>query len=89
MRMGAELSSELGLINSHQRQRVCSLLERFTTPPPKNLSAARVYAQMGKDKKKRGGLLHFIVLENIGSAVSKTGLPKKIVLDCIQRVLHK
>jgi 3-dehydroquinate synthase len=89
MRMALELSSELGLINLSQKHRVCSLLERFNTPHPKNLTPARVYAQMGKDKKKRGGLLHFIVLEDIGSAVSKTGLPKKIVLDCIQRILRK
>jgi 3-dehydroquinate synthase len=89
MRMAVELSGELGLINPARKQRVCSLLKRFTTPPPKNLTPARVYAQLGKDKKKRGGLLHFIVLEDIGTAVSKTGLPKKIVLDCIQRVLRK
>jgi len=42
---------------------------------------------MGTDKKKRGGTLHFVVLEAIGKAVTKSDIPDGLVTQSIDRVL--
>jgi 3-dehydroquinate synthase len=87
MRMATLLSEALGLIDGDTGARVHGLLGRFPTPGMQPHSVKRVFAAMGTDKKKRGGSLHFVVLEAIGKAVTKSNIPDGLVIQSIERVL--
>jgi 3-dehydroquinate synthase len=87
MRMATLLSETLGLLDADTGARVCGFLGRFPTPRVKPPSVKRVFAAMGTDKKKRGGTLHFVVLEALGKAVTKSDIPDGLVTQSIDRVL--
>ena len=51
------------------------------------MAAGKLYNRMGRDKKQRGGSLHFIVLEEIGKAAVRKDIPERMVLESIELVL--
>ncbi len=89
MRMAALLSSSLGLIKEDVVERITGLLSLFPLPRVKGLSTKKLSAAMGSDKKKRGGSIHYVVLERIGRAVIKTGIPDRLVRECIKSVIQE
>jgi 3-dehydroquinate synthase len=89
MRMAARLSSSLGLIKEDEVERITELLSLFPLPRVKGLSSKKLLATMGSDKKKRGGSIQYVVLEGIGRAVTKTGIPDKLVRECIESVIQQ
>jgi len=88
MQMADHLSASLGLIGDEEKIRILQLLSRFPVPRKGGLKAKRIIYSMGKDKKRRGGSLYYIVLEKIGRAVTKTDVPDSMVMDSIRRVLE-
>lgn len=91
IKMASRLSAALEMIEAAQQRRIDSLLSSFPIPSTKNLSAKKLYAQMGRDKKRRSGSLHYIILKEIGYALSQTDVKKRPVVNCISQVLaeHK
>ena len=88
MRMASFLSSSLGLISEDQAAHINSYLSLFPIPGVKGISSNKLFAAMGSDKKKRGGSIHFVVLERIGKAVTKTNIPERLVRECVERVIE-
>ena len=89
MRIAALLSSSLGLIKEDEVERITGLLSLFPLPPVKGLSLKKLFAAMDSDKKKRGGSIHYVVLEKIGRAVTRTGIPDRLVRECIESVIQE
>ncbi len=89
MRMAALLSSSLGLIKEDEVERITGVLSLFPLPRAKGPSSKKLFTAIGSDKKKRGGSIHYVVLERIGRAVTKTGIPDRLVQECIERVLQE
>ena len=87
MAMASELSSSMGLIDDGRKNRIRKILGLFELPRVRNVSAGKLYTRMGRDKKRRGGTLHFIVLEDIGKAAIRTDIPEGMVLESIKTVL--
>jgi len=55
----------------------------------RGLTAKAIYRQIGTDKKKRGGAVHYILLKQIGYAVPETDVRKKAVLESITETLSR
>lgn len=55
----------------------------------RGMTAKTIYRQIGADKKKRGGAVHYIVLNRIGYAVPETDIRKKAVLESITETLAR
>jgi len=55
----------------------------------RGLTAKTIYRQIGTDKKKRGGAVHYILLKQIGYAVPETDIRKKAVLESIAETLSR
>ncbi len=55
----------------------------------RGLTAKSVYQQISTDKKKRRGVVHYILLKKIGYAVPETELQKKTVLESIAETLAR
>jgi 3-dehydroquinate synthase len=87
MAMAVELSAAMGLLDDARKDRVLRILSHFELPRVKNVSGVRLFKRMGRDKKRRGGALHFIVLEDIGKAAIRKDIPESMVLECIEAVL--
>ena len=88
MRMATLLSSSLGLIREDQADKINSYLSLFPVPGVKSFSLTKLFAAMGSDKKKRGGSIHYVVLERIGKAVTKKDIPEQLVRECVERVIE-
>jgi 3-dehydroquinate synthase len=86
MRMATLLSSSLGLIGENEAAEINTLLSLFPVPGVKGLSWATLNAAMDSDKKKRGGSIHYVVLERIGKAVIKKDIPEQLVRQSIGAV---
>jgi 3-dehydroquinate synthetase len=43
---------------------------------------------MSSDKKKRGGSIHYVVLERIGKAITKRDIPDRLVQECLEGVIQ-
>lgn len=87
MKMAVELSSACGFKDAEEKRAVTGLIDIFEIPSVRGLTAKAIYSQIGSDKKKRRGKIHYIVLKKIGYAVSETEIEKKTVVDCIGKVL--
>ncbi len=80
----AKLSQSYGYLDDAAVERVIAVLSahglpvRLRTP----LSIERLFAAMQKDKKVRAGALRFVVMESIGSAITKDD----VSLDRVERI---
>ena len=62
---------------------MANLLERYDLPVRLRnpLKVDGLLAAMGRDKKVRGGKLRFVVMEQLGNAVTKEEVPAELVTD--------
>jgi 3-dehydroquinate synthase len=88
MRMAVRLSEALGMISEEEAAGIDALLKRFPVPPLRGIRPDSILSRMGRDKKKRGGRLHFVVLERPGKAVTRTGVSEQVLVRCMDEVLR-
>ncbi|MDX2430111.1 MAG: 3-dehydroquinate synthase [Bacteroides sp.] len=83
MLMASRLSVNLGMLKSDEASLIEELLESAGLPVEISLNPEEIYANIRKDKKKSGDVLHFILLDGLGKAVVKP-----IPLDELKPMLH-
>jgi len=69
MELATEFSFERGLISSVEKDRIISLLERFSLLDKHNIPDDNIRQLILHDKKKKGTNIHFIFTEGIGKAL--------------------
>jgi len=69
MAVAASLSVQRGLLTAEEEQRITRLLENFELPTSLLFDVQSVFDAMGKDKKREGELIKFVLLDGIGRAV--------------------
>ncbi|MFW6180765.1 MAG: 3-dehydroquinate synthase [Spirochaetota bacterium] len=89
MEMASELSRALGMLGEQEAKRVARALGRMPLPPVKGIRPAAVLRAMTADKKRRAGEINYILLENIGYARRRTGVPRAELLGSIRTVLER
>jgi 3-dehydroquinate synthase len=87
MRIAATLSSSLGLLHESGRARIETLLCRLPVPKVERINAQSIQSQIGRDKKRRGGKVHYVLLSEIGHAVTETDVDRKMLTRSIERIL--
>ena len=82
------LSEQLGLLEASSTERVSKLLGHYDLPIQLRtpLDVSGLLAAMGRDKKVRGGKLRFVVMEELGRAVTREDIPTELILDAWQSV---
>ena len=84
----ARLSAKLGLISVAEVTRIEAVLTAHTLPvrlkAPLLLTA--LLGAMARDKKVRGGLPRFVVLNKIGEAATRDGVEPALAEDCFRAV---
>jgi 3-dehydroquinate synthase len=89
MKMAAELSAASGRLEAAEKERALRLLDLFRIPSPKGLKADALLAQMGRDKKKKAGTVHFALIRGIGAAEIAPGVDGSAVMKSIESVLER
>jgi 3-dehydroquinate synthase len=69
MVVAAALSVKRGLLSQKKADRLTDLLKQLKLPTSFNINMNDVLDALGKDKKREGNSIHFILLEDIGKAV--------------------
>jgi len=69
MMLAAHLSQRRDLISAGEIDRLRSLLERLSLPTQMAFDREGVLDALGKDKKREGDQVHFVLLKGIGQAV--------------------
>jgi len=77
----ARLSARLGFLTEAEVKRVDRVVGAHALPVRlrEPLSLAKLMVAMGRDKKVRGGQLRFVVLKNLGEAVTQSGIDPALV----------
>ncbi len=83
MALGARLSAARGLLPAADARRIEELLTVFDLPTHAALDSRPVMDALRKDKKREGDVIHFVLLDGIGSA---TVVP--LTLDEIEGAIH-
>jgi 3-dehydroquinate synthase len=80
MVMAADLSRQLGYLSDADTARIRSLLQRAGLPTAaKGLAPARMQQLMSVDKKVKDGRIHFVLLERLGTAMTRDDIPPAAV----------
>lgn len=88
MRVAGTISRELGLLSADDFARQQALLRRFGLPDSApGLSVDAVLEATLLDKKVRGGSVRWVLLEGIGNAVTRDGVPDEVVRRAVEEAL--
>jgi len=83
MVVAAALSVKKGLLTSEEDRRLRTLLNNLNLPTGLGLETKSVFDAIGKDKKREGNWLHFVLLNGIGSAIVD-----KITVEELEDIIH-
>jgi len=85
MRMAAEISSRLGLLNSDAAQRLNKVLTSLGLPQTvKGLKWKDILPLMLHDKKFRAGKNRFVLAKRIGQVCVKEGIPLQTIREAVE-----
>ncbi|MAU55831.1 MAG: 3-dehydroquinate synthase [Dehalococcoidia bacterium] len=86
MVVASKISAKLRISDENLPQRICNALEKYSLPTtlPSSLDINDLYNICKTDKKVRGGIINWVLLENIGRPVVSSEIDDSVVLDCLK-----
>lgn len=83
------LSQRLGLLDAAVVERMTALLARIGLPTRLEIAVAtdRIIEAMGSDKKRRGGAVRFVLLEDVGRPVIRDDVAPTVVREVYESLL--
>lgn len=69
MALAADTSVKMGLLQTHEADRLKSLLEKYKLPVRLKFDKDLIYNTLLKDKKREGDFIHLVLLNGLGKAV--------------------
>ncbi|KXK13938.1 MAG: 3-dehydroquinate synthase [Chloroflexi bacterium OLB14] len=89
MRAAGLIAVELGLLSDDEFARQQALLRAFGLPDAApGLAVDAVLEATLLDKKVRGGSIRWVLLEGIGNATVRDGVPDEVVRRAVETVLE-
>jgi 3-dehydroquinate synthase len=89
MEMAVELSRFSDMLTDTEATRVSRILGKLPLPSLRGIRPNGVYRAMTADKKKLAGEINYILLEKIGSALPRAGIPRREIVESIRVVLNR
>jgi 3-dehydroquinate synthase len=71
MAVASAISAKCGILSDSEALRITELLERFRLPAHIQLDKNEVMEAIMRDKKRSGNIIHFVLLNGLGSAIVK------------------
>jgi 3-dehydroquinate synthase len=83
------IAERLGLCSLEDAESIRELLAKFSLPTHfSGVDPSSLYKKMLLDKKRRGEALVFILPTRVGNVIIRSNVPKKILLEAIERFLR-
>jgi len=82
----SRISENIGYLESAQRERIESLIGKSGLPVrlPVALSSEGISARLKMDKKKKGDVIHFVLLKKIGMPFINGSIEEKVIADVLE-----
>jgi len=87
MKIATELSYLNQMIDEKEKTSIITFLNRFIIPSIKVLKAKNIFKKIEKDKKKKAGNINYVLLKEIGYAITESNIEKGKVLKSIENVI--
>jgi 3-dehydroquinate synthase len=86
MIVAARISEKVGYLQSPERERIESLIGKSGLPVRlgASLSAEGIRRRLKMDKKKKGDVIHFVLLKKIGMPFLNGGIEEKVIADVLE-----
>jgi 3-dehydroquinate synthase len=86
----AALSEQLHHLPADDRRRITALIRALGLPDriPTNLAPEEIRSRILRDKKKKGGTVHFVLLKKLGVPLVNGGIPENILMKTLEG-LHR
>jgi len=84
----ARLSEKMGYLKEDASKRIESLVSLAGLPVkiPKSLDSDKMIAQLKRDKKKKGDVIHFVLLKKIGMPFINGNIEHKLIASVIEEM---
>lgn len=82
----ARISENTGYLETAARVRIENLIQKSGLPCriPQEFSTSEIISRLNMDKKKEGGIVHFVLLKKIGMPFVNGGIDDKIITPAIE-----
>jgi 3-dehydroquinate synthase len=82
----AHISERAGYLAIQERERIESLIRQAGLPNgiPNKLAVDKIISRLRMDKKKKGDVIHFVLLKKIGMPFVNGGIDDKIIAEVIE-----
>lgn len=84
----ARLSEKLGYLEGKETQRIEALIRSAGLPGkiPASIAGDSIISQLRMDKKKKGDIVHFVLLKKIGMPFVNEGIESKLISEVIEEM---
>ncbi len=84
----ARLSEKMGYLESGETKRIEALINSAGLPEniPKSFSPESIISQLRMDKKKKGDIVHFVLLKKIGIPFVNEGIEASLIREVIEEM---
>jgi 3-dehydroquinate synthase len=88
MAAAARISEKMGYLESNETKRIEALIRQAGLPVkiPKSLDGEKIMALMKMDKKKKGDIVHFVLLKKIGMPFINGHIEHKMITAVIEEM---
>lgn len=82
----AGLSEKLHYLSAAERERIGAIIRAAGLPDriPRGMSTEEILSRLGKDKKKEGGKVHFVLLKKLGIPFVNGGIPEETIRETLE-----
>lgn len=71
MVLATKVSEKLGLADANVSERIVNVLKQYELPTVPNIDIGELFEAMKSDKKREGGNIHLVLLQDLGSAITR------------------
>jgi 3-dehydroquinate synthase len=88
MTAAARISEKMGYLESGETKRIEALIRQAGLPVkiPKSLDGEKIIAMLKMDKKKKGDIIHFVLLKKIGMPFINGNIDQKLIAAVIEEM---
>jgi 3-dehydroquinate synthase len=84
----ARISEKMGYLKSSETSRIEALIGQAGLPVkiPRSLDGEKIIAFMKMDKKRKGNIIHFVLLKKIGMPFIEGNIEHKLIVEVIEEM---
>jgi 3-dehydroquinate synthase len=84
----ARISEKMGYLKNNEAERIEALIRQAGLPVkiPKSMSGEKIISQLKMDKKKKGDIIHFVLLKKIGMPFINGYIEQSLIASVLEEM---